>query len=149
MPTQVYDLACLSFLQHNMEDYRRNTFRGYLEKPPDKYTVSANPTKQIKEVSVLKPDVEAVEFHEYPTECVIVLEGNNLWFCNEIRLGTCSINSPPQNATRHSIQFSFTLPSELTADDGPIKATLYSHFANPIRRRVPIKKVSFTAHTLI
>ena len=135
-----------------MEEYRHNVFRSYLEKEPGKYLkpVKTQVTKQVKELTILKPEVTAVEFHEYPNEHVVVLEGNNLWFCHQIRIGETDniqeINTPAQNITRQSIQFSFT-PSRKTKNivsiDGKVKIALYSHFANPIRRKITVKQVSF------
>ena len=134
-----------------MDGYRRKVFRSYLEKQPDMYSgpLPAQAIKETKEVSLLTPEVEAVEFHKYPNEYAIVIEGNNLWFCHKIHIGNkgnvYKIDTPVQDITRRSIQFNFT-PSDgekcIVPDNGHMEITLYSHFANPINETVPVKQVS-------
>ena len=135
-----------------MEDYRRNTFRSYIDKEPQKYSVptSIQTRKEIKEVGILKPQVNSVEFHKYPNEHALVLEGDNLWFCHKIRLGErnniCDINTPAQNITRRSIQFNFTSSrgiEGIVSSNGQVKVTLYSHFASPIRKTIKVEQVRF------
>ena len=130
-----------------MDGYRHNVFRSYLEKQPDKYSGpdQTQATKEIKEVSLLTPKVKTVEFHEYPNEYAVVLEGDNLWFCHHIQIGNKSkIATAVQNITRRSIQFNFT-PSDseklAMPENGHIEITLYSRFAQPIRDRATVKQV--------
>ena len=132
-----------------MEEYRQKTFRSYLEKDPGRYLKpdTKQMVRQVKDLAFLKPEVKAVEFHEYPNEHVVVLEGNNLWFCHQIRIGEKEniqeINTPAQNITRQSIWFNFTPKTKnIVFDDGKVKVVLYSHFANPIRKKIAVDKVS-------
>ena len=140
-------------MQHTMEIYKNNMYRSYLDQEPDKYS----PPKQLREVvsvSFLKPSLTAVELHEYPNEHALVLEGDNLWFCHQIKLGEgdhpCCIDTPAQHISRRSIQFNYT-PSdkcEIVVDkDRKIKVAVHSHFANPIRRKVDINEVSHHIYT--
>ena len=132
-----------------MEEYRQKTFRSYLEKEPGRYLKpdTKQTVKQVKDLAFLKPEAKAVEFHEYPNEHVVVLEGNNLWFCHQIRIGEKEniqeINTPAQNITRQSIWFNFTPKTKniVKFDDGKVKVALYSHFANPIRKNIAVDKV--------
>lgn len=136
-----------------MEEYGQKTFRSYLEKEPGSLKPDTKQTKkQVKDLAFLKPEAKAVEFHEYPNEHVVVLEGNNLWFCHQIRIGEKEniqeINTPAQNITRQSIWFNFTPKAKnIVFDDGHVKVALYSHFANPIRKKIPVVKVSSIIYT--
>ena len=137
------------YVQHNMDGYRRSVFRSYLEKQPDKYSGpdQTQATKEIKEVSLLIPEVECVEFHElYPKGYTIDVEGNNLWFCHKVHIGNTSIIATAvQNITRRSIQFNFIPPNGekfAVPDNGHIEITLHSRFTPPIRElRATVKQV--------
>lgn len=135
-----------------MDRYSQNTFRSYLEKEPDKYSppqvVKEAKGSRVSSVGILKPNVKAVEFHKYPNEHVIILVGNNLWFCHKVCLGendhVLDINTPLQNITRCSIQFNCT-PSQKTNSimaDSLVKVTLYSHFSDEVKEAIHAKQVS-------
>ena len=132
-------------MQHNIDDYRRSTLKGLLEKDLPKYVIP-NPAEPVKEISLLKPEVTNVEVHKYSKEVAVVLQGDNLWFCHEIRLGNYvpPVLNLAEHIARRSIQFNFRLSetANIVTDDGHVKVTLFSHFANPIRRRVKAELVS-------
>ena len=144
--------------QHVMSDYQQKILRSYLDKGTEKYITpgqkkTVNP---IKEVAILKPKVERVEFHKYSGEHAVILEGQNLWFCHEVRLGEKSNNlyfkTSAQKATGLDIKFNFK-PSGKTPDftihkDDLVKVALYSHFANPIRSKVSVGQVCAMQHTV-
>ena len=120
-----------------------------LSKPIKEHITSIHSTTvtRIQGVGFLKPKATTVEFHMYPTEHVIVLEGNNLWFCHKVRIGrndnSITIDSP-SNITRRSIQFNFK-PSEKTeklCENGGVHVTLYSHFAQESSKRLRATKVT-------
>lgn len=134
-----------------MDSYRRKVFRSYLEKQPDKYS-GPGLAREIKGVSLLTPEVKAIEFHQYPNEYAVVLEGDKLWFCHKIRISNKGnvhkIDTPVQNITRQSIQFNFTLSDGkkcIVPDNGHMEITLYSHFSEPINTVVPVKQVSISS----
>ena len=108
----------------------------------------ASSTKSsLREVGILQPRADLVEFHMYPDEYVIVLEGNNLWFCHKIHLGEDEkvIESDlATNIMRRKIEFRFP-PSpniESIADHEGVSIKLYSHFAEPVGTQVQAKEVS-------
>lgn len=138
----------LTILQHSAEVYHGKVLTTY---PIKKYSTSLTSTTiaNVQDVSFLKPKATTVEFHMYPTEHVIVLEGNNLWFCHKVHIGrddnTIEIDSP-SNIMRRSIQFNFK-PSDKTeklCENGRVHVTLYSHFADEISKRINAKKVLST-----
>lgn len=132
-----------------MAEYGGNSFRCYLDKEPDKFLVPgpAEAVKDVKAISMLKPKVTRVEFHMYPNEHVVVLEGENLWFCHEVQLGEVDnildIKTPAQNVTQRMIQFNFSPYDKLKnlVSEGKVKVTLHSHFASPIRQNIQVMQV--------
>ena len=107
---------------------------------------ASNSRPRLQEVSILQPRADLVEFHMYPDEHVIVLEGNNLWFCHKVHLGEDEkiIESDlATNIMRRKIEFRFP-PSpniERIADNGGVSIKLYSHFAEPVGTQVQAKEV--------
>ena len=132
-------------MQHNMDDYKHSAVKGFLEKDSPKYVIPSS-VEPVKEVVFLKPEVTTIEVHKYPNEVAVVLQGDNLWFCHEIRLGNYVPPVPRlvEHIARRSIQFNFSLSetANIVTDGGYVKVTLFSHFANPIRRRVKADLVS-------
>ena len=138
-------LCIVSHVQHTAEDYRQKITTTYLSKEPPT-SIPSTTVKRLQDASFLKPKGTAVEFHLYPTEHVIVLEGNNLWFCHKVCIGrheNSIVIDSPSNITRRSIQFNFK-PSELTeklCENGGVHVTLYSHFNQEVSKRLRAKKV--------
>ena len=132
-----------------MSNYANSSFRCYVDKEPNKFTVPgpAEAVTDIKATNMLKPKAMKLEFHMYPNEHAVVLEGENLWFCHEIRLGEVNnilnIKTPAQNVTRRMIQFNFPPHENLKSlvVEGRVKVALHSHFANPIRQNVQVLQV--------
>ena len=133
-----------------MQCYKQLTFRSHLERP-EKYVLpnQGQAEQEVTDASILKPKVITSEVSEYPNEYVIILEGENLWFSykmciNEKGPNRCEIDTPAENTTNCKIEFhisdSHEASSALTTG-GPVKITLYTHFAKPIRLQMNTKKV--------
>lgn len=109
-----------------------------------------SPKKELKSITLLKPQVKGIELHKFPSEHAIVVEGDNLWFCHEIILGEgrniLSITNPAHLVSRRVIQFNYS-PTEKTdrviARNGIVKVTLNSHFSNSIRKKVKVEQVGY------
>ena len=103
---------------------------------------------RLQQVGILKPRPDLVEFHMYPDEYVIVLEGNNLWFCNRVHLGENEKiveSGLATNIMRRKIEFRFA-PSpnfDSIAEDGGVAVKLHSHFAEPVCTQVSAKEVRY------
>ena len=128
-----------------MEEYRPKITRAYLEAEPQKYMVPIK-AAEFTEVSTLKPVIESVKIHKFPSEHTVVLEGNNLWFCHEVHVGEREKKfsaKSSESITARSIQFNYkpTEKSEQLVTDKRVKVHLHSHFANPIRKYVPVEQV--------
>lgn len=130
-----------------MEEYRHKIFRSYLDTDPQKYVLPAM-VKDVDEVSGLKPEVKSVNIHMYPDEHVVVLDGNNLWFCHEVHLGAernlIKIKHSAELITGCCIQFKYkaTDKSSHLVTDNKMKVSLYSHFSNRITKRIQVEEVS-------
>lgn len=103
---------------------------------------------RLQEVSILQPRADLVEFHIYPDEYVIVLEGNNLWFCHRVHLGEKEETKSDlaTNIMRRKIEFRFTPSSniESIADNDGVTVKLYSHFTEPVVTKVRAKEVNMS-----
>lgn len=114
-------------------------------------SLPSTPSRRLYEVDFLKPKATSAEFHMLPNEHVIVLEGNNLWFCHKVCIGrneNSIVIDSPSNIMRGSIQFNFK-PSEKTerlCENGGVHVTLYSHFSNQVSKRIDTKKVYVHVH---
>ena len=121
---------------------------AYLRKEEPSALPSPLSKQPLKEVEFLKPRATSAEFHMFPNEHVVVLEGNNLWFCHKICIGrneNSIIIDSPSNIMRSSIQFNFS-PSRKTeklCENGGVHVTLYSHFVPHTSKMIDTKKVFF------
>ena len=131
-----------------MSEYHSKLIKAHLEKESQKFTAIAS-TKEVTEVILLKPELKSVQLYTYPDEHVVVLEGENLWFCHEIILGGKKSSIRPdinfEAITGRAIQYS-SKPTKESAHLGTkptVKVTMCSHFANIIRKQeIPIEQVS-------
>ena len=127
-----------------MMSYHQKTTKGYLECPPS-YNLPPPSTTAVKEVPLLKPSVESVAFHRHGKELAVVAEGDNLWFCYSIKVGSLkTVESVAENITRRSIQFNYTPESESDFHtEETVSVKLLSQFSNPVRKPAVkvIKKV--------
>lgn len=113
--------------------------RSYLEKE-EKYILpnEGQATNLVTEVDALKPKLNGIQIHDYPTESVIVVQGENLWFSYKVCLDERGPNHHEFIATAESTtQYMIEFRSENSPDVGAskqVKLTLFTHFASPIRQ---------------
>ena len=131
-----------------MKMYQLKVFRAYLDKEPQKFIPELVSNKEVAEVPELKPQVESLDFHIYPGEHAVVLEGNNLWFCYEVHLGekenVIHIKNSADISGRSIVSNYPSTPktNRLISDDkAKVKVKLHSHFANPIRKNLEVQQV--------
>ena len=138
-----------SYEQHDVITYTSNLSRSYLEREPERYTPAARAVEKVGHVGMLNPNPTRIELQIYPNEHVLVVEGENLWFCHKLQLGDYSnmvdIDTNFQNVTQRMIRFNFP-PSErligLVAE-GVVKLILNSHFANPVRQNIQVVQANY------
>ena len=75
-----------------------------------------------------------------------MLQGQNLWFCSKICINGKNhiiIDHLEADATSRSVRFNYTPRNEkdliIERRTETVDIVLYSHFANPIKRKVPVK----------
>ena len=136
------------FIQHHMEEYKQKIFRAHLEQDPQKYAPPGISSNEVAEVAELRPKCESFNIYKYPNEHVVVLEGNNMWFCHEVHLGEkdniIHIKNLAETITGRSIQFNYPSTEKsdrLLINKDMVKVTLRSHFANPIRKMIIVEQV--------
>ena len=136
-------------MQRGMEEYHKKT-RTYLGSRK-RALPKPSPKKELKNITLLKPQVKGVELHKFPSEHAVVVEGDHLWFCHEILLGDgkniINITNSMESVSRHVIQFNYsptTKTNKVISSDGIVKVTLSSHFAKSIRKRVKVEQVSYS-----
>ena len=115
--------------------------RSYLEKQ-EKYKLpnQRQAHNMVTEVDALKPKVSGIQIHEYPSESVIVVQGENLWFSYKVCLDEKGPNQREFIAmAENTTQFMIEFRSEKCVDiDGSkqVKIALFTHFASPIRQSI-------------
>ena len=89
------------------------------------------------EVQIVKPIIHSVSFHRYGIEFAITITGENLWFCNQVKVGTLKQVISAENVSQKSLQFNCNLEDKpsfsSTGDHTSVK--LWSHFSSPVSER--------------
>ncbi len=142
-------MILVSYLQRDVTVYESALSQSYLEREPDRYTPAGGAVEKVGRIGMLIPTPTKMELQIHPNEHVLVLEGENLWFCYKLQLGDYSnmvdIDTNFQNVTQHMIRFNFPPNERLLglAAEGEVKVTLHSHFerAIPIRRNIQMVHV--------
>ena len=102
-------------MQHDVITYGRTLSESYLEREPERHTPAARAMEKVERMGMLIPTLARVELQIHPNEHVLVLEGENLWFCNKLQLVDYSnmvdIDTNFQNVTQYMIRFNFA-PNE-------------------------------------
>ena len=131
-----------------MSEYRQRVLKSHIDKDPDRYLPSrqqSHGSKEIKGVSILKPNPTGAAFHKYPGEHVIVLNGENLSFCRKVRLGDkLEVKIPAEDVTPRMIQLNLKPSGEtksLISKTGTVKVTIFSHFSKSMTKKVPVTQV--------
>ena len=115
--------------------------RGYLDRKG--YVMPPFKESKIKEVESLMPSVSKIELHQHVhpggSELAVVINGDNLWFCNGIEvelpdLPILKIRISADSVTQKQICYNcplnnFKMPE--SRSKCPVK--VYSKFANPLR----------------
>jgi hypothetical protein len=129
------------FEEHTAGCYMVKITRSYLEKQ-EKYKLpnQGQATNMVTEVDALKPKVNGIQIHEYPSERVIIVQGENLWFSYKVCLDEKGPNqrefsAMAENTTQYMIEFRSDIGEGPDIDASKqVKLALFTHFANPIRQ---------------
>ena len=95
----------------------------------------------------VKPSATNVNFSRIGDEVALVVEGDNLWFCNQIKVGSReegrNIKTDLSNASKRSVHFNYTPVDSndlIVGKQETIRLHLFSHFHNFIRQDVQVTK---------
>ena len=82
----------------------------------------------------MKPVVRSVSFHCYGKEFAITITGDNLWFCNKVKVGKLKRTIEAKNTTQKSLQFNYydIGDTNFSATVDHVGVKLWSHFASPV-----------------
>ena len=79
-------------------------------------------------------------FSRLGDEIAVVVEGNNLWFCDQIKVGSRHvIDTRGSDASKRSINFNYVPLNDqdllVEHNAKTVEVCLYSHFSSPIRKK--------------
>lgn len=132
-----------------MSVYHQRVLRGYLDK--EGYIIPSRKKSPVGPVQSLVPSIAEIELyqHKHPdgSELVIVIKGDDLWFCNGIEIKLPHSDAPinimisAENVTQKQISYNHSFDDTyIMNDEGSIDrfVKVYSKFADPLTSNVPM-----------
>ena len=142
-----------------MSTYHLKVLRGYLEKEPEPYFMPQYSSCSKEGVKSLLPSISKVNLHlhKHPDgqELAVVINGDNLWFCNSIEITIyedelIKIKISAECVARKQISYNQSFRNETFTPEqiglGHLLVKVYSRFADPIATKIPM---SYTVSLLI
>lgn len=142
-----------------MSTYHLKVLRGYLEKEPEPYVMPQYSSCFKEGVKSLLPSISKVDLHlhKHPDgqELAVVINGDNLWFCNRIEIAICEneplkIEISAKCVARKQISYNQSFCNEAFTPEqiglGHLPVKVYSRFADPITKKIPM---SYTVSLLM
>ena len=88
----------------------------------------------LSEVKAVRPVINSVSFHRYGKEFSITITGENLWFCNEVKVGALKQVISARSTTQKCLQFNFNIEDhqEFSGTVDHISVKVWSHFTSPV-----------------
>ena len=154
----VSDFLCrkvtlLSFPQHNMELYSQKVYRGYVERPPNKYMVPSLSKTPTPLINLYPTTSDHLQVDRHGSELAIVLEGSNLWFCHKMTIGNLMIKITASLCNGNCVHYNMDKWDSTVGrlkDGEKVNITLHNHFSRPSTFKVIInKKVGYTNVVII
>ena len=113
--------------------------QSYLHDPEYGAKFICTKRKHLSVLTEAKPSVSGVVFSRLGDEIAVVVEGNNLWFCDQIKVGSRVINTHGSDASKRSINFNYVPMNDqdllVEHNAKTVEVCLYSHFSSPIRKK--------------
>ncbi len=101
----------------------------FVKDPPETASV-------LPELALVKPVVDSVSFHRYGKEIAITVTGDNLWFCNKVKVGTLTQSINAEDISQKELQFYRNFEDitsiSSTSDHNHIKVRIWNHFSKPV-----------------
>ena len=82
--------------------------------------------------------MESVSFHRHGKEIAVTITGDNLWFCNEVKVNQHREQIYARSVSQRSIQFNCDpeINHKLSSDKDEVNVSLWTHFCSPVKREV-------------
>ena len=108
--------------------------KSYHEKIMKCFIKSLHPAicKPVLEVKLIKPKITSVSFHCHGKELAVTVTGENLWFCNRIKVGSHTQSVNAEYISQKSLQFNVEDKQLFTGTADHINVRLWSHFSSPV-----------------
>ena len=115
-----------------MECYHEKIVRSFVKDLPS----TPSPYIPLPDIKNVKPVVNSVSFHRYGKEFAITITGDNLWFCNKVKVGALKQSIDAKNTTQKSLQFNYDIgDTHFSGTVDHVGVKLWSHFASPVSSR--------------
>ena len=95
----------------------------------------------LPELKVVKPVINSVSFHRYGKEFAITITGDNLWFCNKVKVGSFTQSVNAEDISQKSLQFHHKDITRFPSTSDQIGVKIWSQFSSPVLNdRVAVKR---------
>lgn len=106
----------------------------------------------VPELKVFKPVIDSVSFHRYGKEFAITVTGNNLWFCNKVKISSFSQDVSAEDTSQKSLQFNCSVDNgiaKIPTTSNHVSVKIWSHFSGAVDcAKVPVKHKVWKQSTL-
>ena len=117
----------------------------YLERSP-LYSMPPLYATAYEMLEISHPSVKQLNVDIYDNEVAVTVEGQNLWFCQQVTVGNYTVETPADKVTGNSIQFNCNINQKkaLAIQNDKVRVTIQNQFCKPIKiRECPVEiKVS-------
>ena len=104
-------------------------------------TLPEQSNKLLPELKVVKPVINSVSFHHYGKEFSITVTGDNLWFCNKVKVGSFTQSVDADDISQKSLQFNHKDISQFPSTSDQISVKTWSQFSSPVsNNKVAVKR---------
>ena len=106
----------------------------------------------------VKPIVKSVSFHRYGKEFAITVTGENLWFCNKVKVGPLKQSINAGDSSQKLLQFYRNVKdiTSISSTSDHINVKAWSHFSGPVsndkavvKRKVSCSQLQDCAYTCV
>ena len=125
-----------------MRSYHGKILKSFIKTLPEKSSIL------IPELKVVKPIIKSVSFHRYGKEFAITVTGDNLWFCNKVKVSSFVQNVSAEDISQKSLQFNHKDITQFPSTSDHVGVKIWSQFSSPVsNNKVIVKsKVIFCVH---
>ena len=86
----------------------------------------------VSDVKATKPAIKSVSFHVYGSELAVTVTGENLWFCNEVKVNAYRQSITAGSTSQKSLQFNVEGRDNFPSTSDHVQVKLWSQFSSPV-----------------